>query len=305
MRSELAQGDLVIATVRPILRHLLANDDRTLFSDAIVAKVRGMMLDLARQVLRQFAEVEGAGGIEAFETEMQDLVAALLGNADLVGHAHALTIETQLIERLSERSGIDGVLSPLWQETVASRDEATATAAMQTLSAQARFVQQQQRMAIPLEELPQELFEFVLDSFSRTVETDDAAKQCAISALRDHYDPDARRIARLAMLVSAMGKDARRALAIDHAGVSLFVTALSMASGQSRETVILSMGENQCARLALTMRAAGLNQSAVEDQFLYLHPDLLLPDGFDALQSAQAAAMLDQSELSTLMAQVG
>ena len=66
-----------------------------------------------------------------------------------------------------------------------------------------------------------------------------------------------------------------------------------MASEQERDVVILSLGENQCARLALSLRAAGLGQSAVEEQFIYLHPDITLPVGFDALRADQAASLLN------------
>ena len=65
-----------------------------------------------------------------------------------------------------------------------------------------------------------------------------------------------------------------------------------MASDQDRNLVLLSFGENQLARLALALRAAGLGQSAVEEQFIYLHPDALLPEGFDAWTPARAAALL-------------
>jgi hypothetical protein len=40
------------------------------------------------------------------------------------------------------------------------------------------------------------------------------------------------------------------------------------------------------------MRAAGLKQPAVEAQFLYLLPDVALPEGFDRLAAGRAAALL-------------
>ena len=100
-------------------------------------------------------------------------------------------------------------------------------------------------------------------------------------------------------LVMAMGSNAKRALAVDHAGLSLFSTALFMASEQDRDVVLLSLGENQCARLALSLRAAGLGQSAVEEQFLYLHPEIALPDGFDAVRADRAAALLTSAAPGT------
>ncbi|MFN5779555.1 MAG: hypothetical protein ACK44O_08785, partial [Novosphingobium sp.] len=61
LRDELAQGDAVIGTIAPILRHLLANDDQSLFNDEVVARVRGMVDHLARQVLDAVEDAQGAG----------------------------------------------------------------------------------------------------------------------------------------------------------------------------------------------------------------------------------------------------
>jgi hypothetical protein len=55
---------------------------------------------------------------------------------------------------------------------------------------------------------------------------------------------------------------------------------------------VLSFADRQFARLALALRAAGLKQQAVEEQFLYLHPEISLPDGFDRLRADRAAALL-------------
>ena len=90
----------------------------------------------------------------------------------------------------------------------------------------------------------------------------------------------------------AMGQKAIRALAIDHAGLAIFSTALAMASSQDRAIAVLSYADRQFARLALALRAAGLRQQAVEEQFLYLHPEIALPDGFDMLRADRAAALL-------------
>jgi hypothetical protein len=89
-----------------------------------------------------------------------------------------------------------------------------------------------------------------------------------------------------------MGEQAVRALAIDHAGLALFSTALAMASRQDRNLAVLSFADRQFARLALALRAAGLQQRAVEEQFLFLHPDTALPAGFATLGADRAAALL-------------
>src|SRR6187397_1132922 len=112
LRDELVEGDAMIAAARPILRHLLANDDDGLFSDETIARVRGLVLGVAEQLL--FAQAAAA--------EVRDRPAY----AAFLAHAHALTVEAQLMERLQGRSGIDSVLTPLVQELVASKDGAIA-----------------------------------------------------------------------------------------------------------------------------------------------------------------------------------
>mgnify|MGYP001544519196 FL=1 len=96
----------------------------------------------------------------------------------------------------------------------------------------------------------------------------------------------------MSRLVMRMGKTAPRSLDIGHAGLSIFASALAMASGQQRDLAVLSFSDRQFARLALAMRAAGLKQPAVEAQFLYLHPDIVLPEGFDRLSADRAALLL-------------
>jgi hypothetical protein len=86
-----------------------------------------------------------------------------------------------------------------------------------------------------------------------------------------------------------------KALAISHAGLPIFATALAMASHQERDLVVLSFADRQFARLALALRAAGLKQEHVEEQFLYLHPEIALPDGFETVRSDRAAALLAAS----------
>lgn len=75
----------------------------------------------------------------------------------------------------------------------------------------------------------------------------------------------------------------------------MFLSAVALASGQEREMAVLSTNEGQLARLALALRAAGLRTPAVEEQFVSLHPDVALPDGFDTLGADRAAAVLARS----------
>ena len=298
MRQELAHGDVVIATARPILRHLLANADQAIFSDEIIATVRGMMLHLSRQMLAEQAKQSGTNDIQGFIGNCQDDIAlALLDDTDFLALTHSMTIEAQIASRLSQRSGIDPVLSPLLQELVASKDETVAADAMRVLAAQARFMQQQRRMELPLGELPEPLFERALQIFADSCAEHSLDCSAAMDSLRGNYDPRQRRIGKISRLIANMQHNAKRALEVDHAGLSIFITALGMAAEQERETIVLSLGENQCARLAISLRAAGLGQSAVEEQFLYIHPEITLPEGFDTIRSDRAAAMLSDAQI--------
>ena len=293
LRGELAHGDVILSTARPILRHLLANDDHALFSDEVIAKIRGMMVHLARQLLFELAAELGADDRGEFVAARQDALAtALLEDTAFLGHAHALSIEAQLADRLQARSGIDPVLSPLMQEMAASDDQAIAAAAMRVVAAQARFMQHMRRMELPLAELPAELFHAATGALKSAMQDYQGEAAAVCDRLRNRFDESERRIGQMTRLLMAMNQNAKRALAVDHAGLSLFSTALGMAAEQERDVVVLSLGENQSARLAISLRAAGLGQSAVEEQFLYLHPDITLPPGFDALRADRAAELL-------------
>ena len=297
LRGELAEGDAAIATLGPILRHLLASDTHSLFSDEIVARVRGMFSDIARQLLIAQAN---AGAVEDARTlldERQDRLAeALLGNSAMLSHAHALALEWQLAERLQARNNVDPVLSPLLQSQIASGDASIAGNAMATLAAQARFVQSQRRMELPLAELPGDLFHTALITMRAEAEGEhDELAGEAEASLRSSYDESRSRLSLLARLVTGMGGKAIEALSIDHAGASLFLTALSIGSGQDRDLSVISTNDRQLARLALALRASGLKPNAVEEQFLYLHPEFALPGGFENLRSDNAAALLADS----------
>src|SRR5688572_5100956 len=270
LRDELVEGDAMIAAARPILRHLLANDDNGLFSDETIARVRGLVLSVADQLLFAQAVAADVRDRPAYAAERQDdLAQALFADTAFLAHAHALTVEAQLIERLQGRSGIDPVLTPLVQELVASKDGAVAGLAMAVLAAQARFQQHWRRMELPLGELPGDLFHRALVMLREQAGADDdRAAEAAERQLRDDYQEGAGRIGLIARLVMSMAHKAPRALAIDHAGLAIFATALSMASGQERDLVVLSFAERQYARLALSLCAAGLRQQAVTEQFL-------------------------------------
>lgn len=295
MVERLRNGDAVLASTRPILRHLLANRDQSLFSDEVIARVRGMIGHVARQLLFACGQADDTADPALFAAREQDGLAALLfDDVAFLAHAHALTLEAQLAEAVQRRSSIDSVLSPLLQELTASGEEQTAAAAMRVIAAQARFMQGQRRMELPLAELPGELFHKAL-LLLRSYACDADSATRAEAELRSRFDESQGRIVQLTRLVMALGRKANRTLALDHAGLAIFATGLAMASGQDRNLAILSFGENQLARLALSLRAAGLGQDAVEAQFITLHPDAQLPDGFGRMTPDRAAAILGET----------
>lgn len=288
LRDALAQGDAVLGTVAPVLRHLLASDDSGLFGDAILARVRGMIADVARQL---GDAVRAAGGERI---DMAALTAALADRPPFLTHAHALVLEWQLTERLQARLAMDPVLSPLLQALIASR-EATAALAMKFLAAQARFGQAQRRMRLPLNELPGDLLHgalLALRGVAGTAPAGDAAAAAAEAAIRADYDESRSRLGLVSRLVTGMGSGAVAALSLHHAGAAIFLSALATASAQDRDVATLATSDTQRTRLALALCAAGLKPSAIEEQLLALDADAVLPAGLDRLSPDRAAALL-------------
>ena len=301
LRIELEQGDRVITAARPILRQLIANDDHSLFSDEVIARIRGMVRHSVRQMLHAVADAIAAGSSAGTEREgfiennAATLAAPLFDDAAFLAHAHTLVLEARLAERFHQRSGIDPVLSPLLQELAASSDEAQAGQAMRVLAAQARFVQHQRRMEWPLNELPGDLFHKAMLVLQTSPVASADILAAAQQKLRQHYDESNRRVAQITRLILSMEREAVRALEVDQAGLAIFLTAMAMSSEQDHELAVMSLCDNQFARLALSLRAAGLEQRDVEKQFVFLHPDIDLPPGFASLRPDSAARLLASS----------
>lgn len=295
--GDLASGDAVLATVTPIMRHLLDGGGGTIFGDAVIAGVRGMAADLARQLLDAAASFEGQ--IERREhaaSSIAELVAALTISPALIGHLHALALEWKLAQSLQARLSLDPVLSPLVQSEMASPDAERAALAMRFLAAQARFCQDQRRMQLPLTELPGDLLHGALLALRNVpLPGGEADAQKAEALIRISYHESRTRLGLASRFVVGMADNGLSALSVSNAGSALFLTALSLASSQDRDLVSLMADESQLARLALSLRACGLKQPAVEEQFLTLHPDISLPEGFDRISADQAAALLARS----------
>ncbi len=299
LREELSHCDALVGTIAPILRHLLANDDHSVFSDEIIARVRGMMGDMAGRMLDEVAAASDSPESRDHPAEAAyALVGGFVAHSGLLSHIHALALEWQLTERLTARLALDPVLSPLLQSMVASPEPETASLAMALLAAQARFSQTQRRMQLPLTELPGDLLHaalLVMRHFASGDEVSQANAGAAEAAIRSRFDESRSRLGLIARLVTGMGGSAGAALSVPHAGVGIFLSALALASGQDRDMAVLATNEGQVARLALALRAAGLKPNSIEEQFAALHPDVALPGGFERLDADQAAAALARS----------
>ncbi len=296
LREELAQGDAMLASTTPILRHLVNNGGNAMFGDDILASVRGMAEDLARQLLD--AMVRAGGDSERQEHDaaaISGLTVEFLNNPALLSHLHALALEWQLTCRLQARLSLDPVLTPLLQSLVAATDQETAATAMNLLASQARFCRMQRRMQLPLNELPGDHLHNVLLTLRAHAGGDAAADQrvlAAEDAIRGEFAESGSRLALIARLVRDMDSGGVGALSIMHAGVAIFLTALGLAAGQSRDLTVFTTGDSQAARFALALTSAGLKPPAVEAEFQVLHPDITLPPGFDTLGADRAAALL-------------
>lgn len=293
LRDELARGDAMVSTAAPILRQLLAGDHSAMLSDEVVARVRGMLAHVARQLLHAQAEAAGIVDPRPFVAEREDELAGRLADEPgLLAHTHAVAIEGRMALELQARCNIDPVLCPLLQASVASRDDGVAGEAMALLAAQARFIQHYRRMLLPLGELPGDVLHAALLTLRGSAGEHEGTAVAGERAVRDAFDEARGRLGLIADLVARMGANASRALDLGQAGLAIFASALAMDSGQRRDATVLSFSGRQAARLALTMRAAGLDQPAVVKQVLALNPEATLPEGFDKLGVDRAATLL-------------
>lgn len=290
LRAALAQGDAVIRSAAPVLRHLLGGGHHAIFADEIVARVRGGIGDIAGQLLDAVALAGGRECGDHGEELLGDLVAALTEIPGFLGHLHALALEWQLTERLQARLALDPTLPPALQALLAADDATTSALAMNLLAAQARFAQAQRRMQLPLGELPADLLHGALLAM-RTIGAAAVETTSADGNIRREYDESRTRLGLIARLVTGMGKGAVAALALAQAGPAIFATALALASGQDRDVVILSTAERQAVRLALALRAAGLQQRAIDEQLLVLQGEVV-PIDWNLVDANRAATLL-------------
>jgi hypothetical protein len=290
LRAALARGELVHARSVPALRHLLVEADHSLIAEAVVAQVRGLLADLARQL------VEARSHAVPTHAMHEAMLARLLTEDELRAHCQALALEWRLAQKLESELAIDPVLSPLMQRWIAQTDAATGSLAMAALAAQARFAQAQRKMQLPVGELPAELLHAVFVA-AREVIPDDAPEVSARGEerLRADYDEAATRLALLARLVRETAAQTSQVLVLEEAGVALWLSALAARSGESRERTACAASDAYLGRLLLTLRAAGVAPAEAERQALRVQPDAHLPRGLGDVGTREAAQWLAEA----------
>jgi len=289
LRDELARENRALTADAPVLRHLLGSHAKSLVSDAILARLRGMILDLSAQFLAAIAGRDPAtrAQLSADLAMLDHWAEMLMEDEPLLGFCHALAAEGLITERLQQHLTLDPVLSPLLQELIASDDPAIAGLAMHTLAAQSRFMQSQRRMELPLGELPAELVHGLIARAQGG-----AHDGAALARLQAGYDEATSRLGLIARLVAAMRRGALAALALDHAGLALFASALAGAARCPRADAVLACHEGQTARLALLLRAGEVALPAIERQLLLVEPDGRMPRALAGISAERAAALL-------------
>jgi hypothetical protein len=262
----LATADQRLSLCVDGLERLVVLGHSRLLDDETVARVRALTGDLAAQL---------AGADHALTAAVHDMLA---GNRAVLTHCHALAVEWRLAMTLAARHAIDPVLPPLVQSH--------AGAMMALVAAQTRAFEGLRRMRLALGDLPADLQNLAYATL-------DVARADHAGAARpqgvSRPDEAEGRLALLHQAVAGLGDDMDRALRVDEAGVSLFFTALAIASGHSRETVVLATAEDNPIRLALLLRAAGLSYDDAARQLLTLRPDA---DPALAVHTAHAAETL-------------
>lgn len=289
LAAELARGERAVQAVVPVLRHLLASEGPSLVNEAVVARVRGMLHDLACQLC--LGKRGPVAATAAHEQTIEAIAARLVAEDALLAHLHALALESQLAEKFEASLSLDPVLSPLLQELIASDDPAVAELAMGALAAQARFMQVQRRMEMPLEELPAEL----LGTAIRCAEGLAGAESArALAALQTGYDEAATRLALFGRLVAAMRRAVVACLAFDRAGLALFASGLAALAETNRAEIVLSCNAQQTLRLALALRAAGLDVPAIGRQLALFGSTSPAYRDLDGVSPREALARLAQ-----------
>jgi hypothetical protein len=254
-KGALACADRRLAQIAGVLTSEVVLGPSRLLDDETCSRVRGLASDLAAQL---------AGGDAAASGVLRAMLSA---DRAILTHLHALAVETQLIAVLATSRGLDPLMPPLVRrrlDAAAAGEGATATATAM-LAAQSRIGQALRRMRLPIDELPADLQHLAHTMAEHTL----GAAPPRSRAPEDRQT----RLSLLRRMLDGLGADLPLALHIDEAGVPLFLSALALASGHAREAAAIACGEDVPVRLALLLRAAGLNRDEAAVQLVAIRPD--------------------------------
>ena len=293
LREDLARSDEQLAGSVPILRHLLLSEGAALFGEEIVARVRGMIDDLAHQLAVALAQAAGRPEPEALPSSAALVLAtAIAANPAFLSHFHALALEWHLTMQLEARIALDPVVPPLVETHMALPEPGAAGVAMALLASQARFCQSQRRMQMPVGELPGDLFRIAVMTMHACAGEDASCEANeAERRLRAAYDEPRTRLSLLSRMLDA---DSARGQSLDiaKAGVALFLTAVARGAHQSRECATMALTDGQATRFALALAACGVEPTSIQAQLLAVHPDAVVPDGAVTIERDRALALL-------------
>ncbi|NVD43874.1 hypothetical protein [Qipengyuania atrilutea] len=295
LRFALREADAALANAGPVLAQLLSARDDGLFSDEMLARVRGLVTSLAGSLIALTSDTgTNTPRRDVADPRVLGLADYLLQSPALLSHCHALALESQIAQRMERQAALDPVLSPFMQNAIAGSEQASL--AMQALAAQARFVQAQKRMELRAEELPGELLFDVVRGWQHWSAINDVSGFApGHQNLRRRYNEGQTRAVLLSRLIEAAGENAEHVLTVEHVGIALFVSGLARYAGIYRDLATFALTAGQTARFAVALCAAGLSAETIERQCLRLHPDLLPPVIPETLQPEAARAMLQQS----------
>lgn len=295
--ASLLRAGALAAPTGPILRQLLTGERDGLFSDAIIARTSAMISHLAHQMA--FAVVEAAEeaeplGAAAAEAEiLADALAEQLRDvSDVLGHVHALCVESTLADMLHERAAIDPALPPLLKDLLTNQDAEIAAAAMHVLAAQARFLHHSRRMELPLGELPGELFALCLSLIGGLGTIDPGQREAVRSMLAANYDEGGARTSQIARLAMLAHDDSTQKPSLPNSGLAIFASWLALDVGKPRDDTILAIGQRDLSRLVLMMRAADLSEAAMQGVVAILAPHGTLDPALASLAPEEARQLL-------------
>ncbi|MCP9223315.1 hypothetical protein MKP08_11190 [Erythrobacter sp. LQ02-29] len=254
---------------------LVAGGDQLLGQD-IVARVEGMVASLADQL----ADALRAEDRQEFAAQIR---AELAFDTELVAFLHSLAMEFRAATRLSRDAGLDMVAPPELRALSSSDSPAPSRLASSAIAAQARYLGDMIAMRLPLAELPAEMF----DRLVSRLDVFDAA-----GPLRAGYEEGETRLTLLSRLATSRLAFDRPAMDCRQSGLALFLTRLADGSGLDRTSISLAWGSPSFTRLALAMRASGMDIADIGRQCALVAPSASLPPAVENVDPEEAKMMI-------------